>query len=497
MPRESTPPHPAAAQVARRLQQAADLHRQGRFAQAELLYEKVLKIVPAHVEALNSLGMIAAVQGNTRRAVTLFERAIRADPSQVYTHDNLGLALHSLMQLDAAIASYDAAIVKHPHHAPAHFNRANALLELGRLEAALAGYDRAIALDERYVEAYTNRSVVLNSLEQYAAALTSIDRAIELRPGNAKAHFNRSMLLLARGDFTRGWEDYEFRLKLPVDPVAAAARRESRPHWDGQAPIDGKTLFLRCEQGFGDTLQFCRYARLVADSGASVIFEVQQPLRALLANLDGVSQFVAQGSPPPNHDYQCALMSLPRAFKTRLDTIPNAAKYLSCDPTKRAQWHSKLGPKKLPRVGLVWSGSASNRNERHRSFPLAELLPFLPPQFEYFSLQKQPPEADLPALRSQVKIADCSADLQDFSDTAALCECMDLVISTCTSVAHLSAALGRPTWILLGYAPDWRWLLGRDDSPWYPSVKLYRRQRPDAWSDLFARVAADLCRTIA
>jgi tetratricopeptide (TPR) repeat protein len=496
MPRDSPTPHPAAALAGRRLQQAADLHRQGRLAQAELLYEKVLKVIPAHFEALNSLGMIAAQKGNTRRAVTWFERAVRADPAQVHGHENLGLALHSLMQLNAAIERYDAAIGRHPHHPPLHFNRGNALLELGQLDAALVSYDRAIGLDERYAEAYGNRGVVLNLLERYDAALASFDRAIELRPDYAKAHFNRSLLRLARGEFAAGWQEYEWRLKFERRPAAEGPQHESRPPWFGQVPIDGRTILLRCEQGFGDTLQFCRYARLVAELGGRVILEVQKPLLNLLASLDGVSQFVAQGSPLPSHDYHGTLMSLPFAFKTRLDTIPREQRYLTSDPAKRAHWQAKLGPRKVPRVGLAWSGSATNRNERNRSFPLADLLPYLPGGFEYFSLQKEPRESDLPALRSSPRIADCSADLHDFADTAALCDCMDLVISTCTSVAHLSAALGRSTWILLGHAPDWRWLMGRDDSPWYPSVKLYRRQTSDAWGDVFARVAGDMVRLL-
>jgi tetratricopeptide (TPR) repeat protein len=491
-PKHIAAQHPVRAQIPGKLQQALALHREGRLAQAQMLYEKVLKVLPAHFDALNSVGMIAAQTGNAERAVTFFERAIEADPLNVLAHVNKGLALHTLMRLDAALASYDAAIALRPRHAPAHFNRANVQLELGDLDAALAGYDATLSIDPGYVEAHCNRGVALHQLERFEAALASFDRAIALRPNYANAHFNRSLVWLAQGDFARGWDGYEWRLKLPRGPNVAASPRLARPRWTGKEPVAGKTILLEAEQGYGDTLQFCRYAELLARSGARVILEAQRPLLDLLSSLRGVSQVVAKGSALPPFDYHCSLMSLPLAFNTRVATIPSPAKYLESDPAKLAQWRSRLGERKRPRLGLAWSGSATNRNERNRSFALADLLPHLPPQFDYFRLQKDAREADERTLRSNPRIVDFSADLRDFSDTAALCDCMDIVISSCTSVVHLSAALGRATWVLLGHAADWRWLVDRDDSPWYASAKLYRRHRADAWDDVFRRVATDL-----
>lgn len=495
-PKQKAPLHPAMAQIPARLQQALDLYRQGRWAQAQVLYEKVLKIAPMHFDALNSLGIIAAQLGNTKRAVVLFERAIEADPDDVRAYVNRGLAHHALMNLEAAVTSYDEAIAKRFDHAEAHFNRGNVLLELGQLDAALASYDVAISIDANYVEAHCNRGVVLNQMDQFDAALADFDRAITLRPDYANAYFNRSFIWLARGDFARGWIDYEWRRNLGKSSGAPEKAQFSQPRWLGKEPIADKTILLQSEQGFGDTLQFCRYAKLLAESGARVIMEVQRPLMHLLANLEGVSQLIASGSAMPQFDYHCSLMSLPLAFNTSLATIPRAEKYLSSDPIKLAQWRNKLGEKKRPRVGLVWSGSTTNRNERNRSFPLADLLDHLPAQIDYFRLQKDVREPDARTLRENPQIWDFSEELRDFSDTAALCGCMDIVISTCTSVAHLSAALGRTTWILLGHAADWRWLLDRDDSPWYASARLYRRRKAHGWNEVFERMATDLSVTL-
>jgi tetratricopeptide (TPR) repeat protein len=483
-------------QIAAKLQEAQALHSQGQLSRARVLYERVLKVVPMHFDALNALGMIAGQTGSPQKAIVLFEKAIEADPGNVCAYVNKGLALHASMSLEAALESYDEAIAKQIDHAEAHFNRGNVLLELGQTEAALASYDAAISINENYVEAYCNRGVVQSQLEQFDAALASYDRAISLRPDYAKAYFNRALVWLAKGVFARGWADYEWRLHFDHGPGGVGAGGLPPPRrWLGQEPLTGETILLRGEQGFGDTLQFCRYARLAAEAGARVILEVQKPLLSLLSTLEGVSQLIAKGSPLPHFDYHCSLMSLPLAFKTDLATIPRTEKYLRSDPVKLAQWQSRLGEKTRPRVGLVWSGSATNRNERNRSFPVADLLPHLPPQFEYFRLQKDAPMADEKTLRSNPRVRDFSGDFKDFSDTAALCDCMDVVISTCTSVAHLSAALGRNTWILLGHAADWRWLLDRNDSPWYPSARLYRRSRAEGWNAVFERVAADLALT--
>jgi tetratricopeptide (TPR) repeat protein len=339
-----------------------------------------------------------------------------------------------------------------------------------------------------------NRGNVFNELNRTEEALADYGRAIARKPDHAEAHCNLAVALLLAGDLDRGWVEYEWRRRRPGARLERGSI-SAPPLWLGDAPIDGKIILLRAEQGFGDTLQFCRYVESVADLNASVILEAQAPLVALLSSLEGASRVIARGSEPPPCDYQCPLLSLPLAFRTHLNTIPSRVKYLEADPDTVRRWQARLGAKLQPRVGLVWSGSTVHRNN-NRPIALAALIAALPKQFQYVSLQKECRAADLEVLREHPEILSFAAELTDFSETAALSECMDLVISIDTSVAHLAAALGKPTWILLAFNPDWRWLLGRDDSPWYPSARLYRQAGIDEWGPVLARVCADLVRTL-
>ena len=256
--------------------------------------------------------------------------------------------------------------------------------------------------------------------------------------------------------------------------------------------LKGKTIFLHSEQGFGDTIQFCRYTKLVAELGARIIIEVEKPLIGLLQDLAGVADLLEKGSILPPFDYHCPLMSLPLAFNTNIDSIPYSGKYLRSNKSKLTYWASKLGEKQTLRVGLVWSGNAEHKNDKHRSILLADLIKHLPLHCQYVSLQKEVREIDKSALNSNANILHFGDELNDFADTAALCECIDIVISVDTSVAHVSGAIGKETWLLLPFCPDWRWMLDRDDSPWYPSVKLYRQSNIGDWGSAFLKVNADL-----
>jgi hypothetical protein len=299
------------------------------------------------------------------------------------------------------------------------------------------------------------------------------------------------MVLLLQGDLDNGWIDYEWRLKRDGG-LLKDGRGFAQPHWRGQEPLAGERILLYAEQGLGDTLQFCRYVKGVAQLGASVILEVQKPLRNLLVGLEGAAQVIGRGQALPDFDYQCQLLSLPLAFKTGLDTIPATVRYLRSEPAKVAQWQARLGQRSHPCVGLVWSGSLIHKADQKRSIALAQLIGRLPVGPQYVSLQKEVREHDLLTLRSNPAILHFGDELQDFTDTAALCECMDLVISVDTSVAHLSGALGKQTWIMLPWVPDWRWLLEREDSPWYPTVKLYRQDKLGDWNGVFERINRDL-----
>jgi len=291
---------------------------------------------------------------------------------------------------------------------------------------------------------------------------------------------------LLHGDFENGWLDYEWRPKH-------RERHLPQPRWRGFEPLAGKTILVYCEQGLGDTLQFCRYVQWLADLGAKVILEVQPRLTGLLSRLQGVSQLLAAGDPLPAFNYHCPLLSLPLAFKTALATIPTTPRYLSTDANRVSYWRAKLSEKAKIRIGLMWSGNPDNKRDRYRSIRLCELLQYLPAEFQYVSLQNEVREIDAETLHSSPQILNFAGEQRDFDDAAALCECMDLIISVDTSVAHLGGALGKETWILLSSTPDWRWLLDRTDSTWYPTAKLYRQDTDDAgWGAVLKRLSADL-----
>jgi TPR repeat/Tetratricopeptide repeat/Glycosyltransferase family 9 (heptosyltransferase) len=406
-----------------------------------------------------------------------------------------GDVLRGLGRWEEALVSYGRAAAHRPSDVDALCNVGNVLRELGRWPEALAAYDRAIAIRPDNAMAHANRGVVLKELRRFDQAVASLDRAIELRPDYASAHFNRGMVLLLLGQLQPGWAGYEWRWEDAGGSVYRERRPFPHPRWHGQA-VAGKTVLLHGEQGYGDVLQFCRYARLLAEQGAEVVLEARAPLVSLLADLDGVSRLVTLGGSLPAFDYHCPLMSLPFAFGTSLGTIPQSTPYLRSDAGKVEFWQAQLGAKDRPRVGLAWSGNPAHISDRSRSIELSRLLQGLPTGYQYVSLQKDVRATDRPVLDS-AGIVDVSREMHDFSDTAALCDCLDVVISVDTSVAHLSAALGRPTWILLAALPDWRWMLGRTDSPWYSSVTLYRQDEPDAWEGALLRVTADLGRACA
>jgi hypothetical protein len=407
-------------------------------------------------DALHMLGLMAFERREYQQAVVLIDKAIAINPGNAAYYSDRGLALQRLKHVDRALESYDQALAIRKDIAIIHLNRGNALKELRQLDAAIESYDNAIAIKPDYATAYWNKA-----LEQ-----------------------------LTLGDFEQGWKSYEWRWKEESFP--SPRRNFSWPLWLGEESLRGKRILLHSEQGLGDTIQFCRYVPMVAALGARVVLEVEQPLLVLLEQLDGVSEFVSKGLALPAVDFHAPLLSLPLAFKTTYETIPSPRKYLGSDSLKIAEWGCRLGPKSMLRIGLAWSGRAEHQNDHLRSISLAELIEHLPVGFQYVSLQKEVRHADREALESHTNIAHFGAALQDFTDTAALIELMDVVISVDTSVAHLSAASGKSTWVLLPFTPDWRWLLDRNDSPWYESVKLYRQERADDWNGVLGRVKHDL-----
>ena len=460
-----------------------------RPAEALASYDKAIALKPDYAEAHNNRGNALMDLKRPAEALASYDKAIALKPDYAEAHNNRGNALKDLKRPAEALASYDKAIALKPDYAEAHYNRGNALMDLKRPAEALASYDKAIALKPDFAEAHNNRGNALRDLKRPAEALASYDRAIALKPDYAEAHWNQSLCLLLMGHFEQGLRQYEWRKKLN-EPIAV--RSYPQPVWLGEENIAGKTLFIYWEQGLGDTIQFCRYAKLVEARGAKVIMSVQQPLCGLLKQISPTIQILKPNEDPTDFDYHCPLLSLPLALGTTLETIPAEQQYLKSDEELRSVWSARLPPKTKPRIGVVWSGSAAHKNDHYRSMELQQFLTIFSPDADWICLQKEIREKDLAILRQFGRIAFFGDDLRDFSDTAALLDLMDLVITIDTSVAHLAGAMGKPVWILLPYNPDWRWLLDRNDSPWYPSARLFRQQQIGNWATVIDQVKNEL-----
>ena len=433
--------------------------------------------------------------GRWEAAIDDYRQAISRRPALMQAHNNLGLALTRQGLYPLAVESLSRAVELDPDRAEPHCNLGVALYGAGRLREAVGSYDRALALEPQYAEAANNRGNALWDLgyqdpERRVAALASYDLAIASKPDYEEAYWNKALALLQTGDYARGWALYEWRWKRRA--FAPIVRKFDCPLWLGQEPLQNKTIVLHGEQGLGDSIQFCRYAALVQELGARVVLEVEASLVGLLGSLQGPQEIIARGAALPPADFHCPMLSLPLAFHTDLSNIPLTSAYLTPKPARLMHWRQLHGPKRSPRVGLVWSGDPAHRNDHNRSLPLKTLLAYLPRGYEYISLQKEVRESDRADLRARPDIRDMGHALTDFSETAAACREMDLLITVDTSFAHLSGALGKPTWILLSAPSDWRWLLDREDSPWYDSARLFRQHTPGDWDTPLTRVARAL-----
>jgi tetratricopeptide (TPR) repeat protein len=463
------------------------LERQDRFEEALKSFDLALALKPDFIDTWIKIGFTLQRQERFEEALLAYDQALKIDPPHTGVEKNLrradafynsGVCFRHLMRFEEACISFGKVLAISPDHVDTLNNRGQTLLDLGRLDEALANYDRAIALKPDYAEAHSNRGNCLDEMGRYGEALSSYKDALALQPDHADAHWNTAVNSLRSGDLKTGWVEGEWRWKIRSFRVIH--RHFKQPLWIGAEPIDGKVLLLHNEQGLGDALQFCRYVPLLAARGARVVLEIDGPLKELLSGLTGVSHCISKGETLPDFDLHCPLTSLPLAFDTTLDTIPSAVPYISVD-APAADWGARLHSQTLPRIGLVWSGNPVHNNDRNRSMPLKALLPLLDVKAQFVSLQKDIRPSDEVVLRARSDILHLGPELQSFVDTAALIEHLDLVISVDTSVAHLAGALGRPVWILLPYVPDWRWLLDRDDSPWYPTARLFRQSQTREW----------------
>jgi len=474
-----------------------------RFEEALVSIDKALAIAPGVAEALNNRGNALLGLKRFDQALMSFDKALAIKPGYAEAHNDRGNALQELRRLGEALASYTQALTINPDYADAYYNRGNVLRDLKRLDEAQADYREALANKSDYAEAYNNWGNVLRDLNRLDEALAKYDKAIVHKSDYVEAHFNKSLLLLLKGDFDKGWELYEWRFRLDRFKIFF---QFSQRYWLGAESLEGKTILLHAEQGLGDTIQFCRYAKPVSELGARVYLEVQKPLVEVLRGVEGVTAVIEQGQPRPAFDYHCPLLSLPLALKTKLGSIPHPTPYLHADEEKVRYWQQRIGKRSKLNVGLVWNGGFRPDqpeiwavNER-RNVPLEVFCRGLNSvNADFFSLQKgEQAEAELRLHQQDYwpngNFHNFMDEMRDFSDTAGLIANLDVIISVDTSTAHLSAAIGKPTWILNRFDTCWRWQLDRDDSPWYQSVKLYRQAEDQLWQPVLQRVASDLAK---
>ena len=460
------------------------LEQMGRLPDADAAYALAVEFRPTFAEAHAKLGSFLLRQGRAADAAARFAKGTDADPSIAEIHCNLAHARRLAGDEDGALKAVRKAIDLKPDLAVAHNVLGCILRDRRRPANALQSFRRAVELDPNYAEAINNWASVLEQIGRVTEAGNGFERAVALAPAVPQFHQNLGLNRLLRGDLPGGWPEMDWRR---LDRRNPASRSFDRPVWNG-FPLAGQTVLLTAEQGLGDTVQFLRYAPMVAGRGGRVVVECQPALVVLARTVPGVAGVVAQGQPLPPFDVHCPLMTLPLVFNTTLQTIAAAVPYMSIDPAKAAAWAGRL-PAAGRRVGLVWAGNPKYANDRVRSLNPARLAPLAAvPGVTWVSLQKSSTVPPPPELH----LFDGTADLHDFADTAALISHLDLVIAADTAVAHLSAAMGKPTWVLLPAVPDWRWMLGRADSPWYPSVRLFRQATAGDWVPVVAEVAAAL-----
>jgi len=472
------------------LRRAVRAHQEGAFDQAQRLYGALLQHDPTDFNALHLLGLLHHQRGALDLALRHYDAALKIMPGDLDIINKRGIALLESARLEEALADFNHILAGDADHIDALGNRGNALLKLNRPLEALASYDTALKVAPRHARLLTNRAHALRRLDRPHEALMSASSALAADPNFAEARFEESLARLTLGDFSTGWRAYESR--WATGAFAAQRRNFRQPLWLGDRPVSGQTVLLHAEQGFGDSLQFIRYAPHVAALGAKVTVEVQPELVRLVSRTNGIDTVVGRGSKLPRFDLHCPLLSLPLACGTEITTIPADVPYIAPDPADVAAWRARLPPHRL-RVGLAWAGCTSHKNDLNRSVQLATLARLLDlPDILMVSLQHDLNAEDAAILRASPHVFHAAERFRDFADTAALISLLDLVISVDTAVAHVAGALGKPLWLLLPVAADFRWLRERHDTPWYPTARLFRQQQFADWSSVIDRVRLSL-----
>jgi Flp pilus assembly protein TadD len=463
----------------------------GQFEPAIEAFRQANALNPRFAEAYTNLGASLAALERFDQAVEAYRKAIAIRPNYPEAFSNLGVSLQELGMRVEAIDAYRRSIALRPGHAEVYSNLGSALTEQGRLEEALAVFDTAIQCNPAYAEAYSNLGRALNDMGRFDEAAVACRKAIALQSGYANGHWNLALTLLSQGDLKQGFDEYEWRFRHKKN--ADQFKSLPQPQWQGEE-LRGRTIVLRSEQGFGDMIQFVRYAPAVAARGGRVILESNPELYRLLQRLPGMQQIVQHGEPLPPFDLHTPMLSLPWAFGTDLHTVPHDVPYLHADPALSAQWRDTFAEHGgNVKVGVVWAGNPKHSNDRNRSMRLLELLHLAGvPGVRFFSLQRGPAGAQLAVVAGRWPIADYTDRLTDFADTAAMVSHLDLVIAVDTSVAHLAGAMGKPVWVLLPFVAEWRWMIGREDTPWYPTMRLFRQSAEGRWAEVVERVAGEL-----
>ena len=505
---------------------AIAFHQNGMLEEASLIYEKILIKDPGHIDAMNLLGLIALQKKEYPQAIDLINKAILASPHNNVPefHANLGCALHQEKLFDESIASFDLAISLNPSISLYHTNRGLAQLEkkyfdsainsfdqairlspddsrsfyyrgLAQLEkkyfdSAINSFDQAIKLRDDFFEAFNNRGIAQIGNKYFDAAINSFDQAIQLRPDYSEALWNKGLVLLKLGRFEEGWVLYEERLK--GSPSFPLARNELLHNFIEVDKLADKSVLLFSEQGIGDTIQFYRYVKKIANLDARVTVAVQKSLVELLSLSKPLWNIVNIEGALPACDYRASLLSLPFVLQENSIDINSDNPYIFSSPIKVSEWKNRLGPKQKAIVGIVWSGNTLFKENGKRSIPLLQMISFLPSNLQYVSLQKELSDFDLKVLEKNAFISNYSSYLTDFNETAALIDCLDLVITVDTSIAHLAGAMGKRAWLLLSDNADWRWFIDTESSPWYPTIKIFRQEEAGDWSRALKRVELEL-----
>jgi tetratricopeptide (TPR) repeat protein len=505
---------------------AIAFHQNGMLEEAGLIYEKILIKDPGHTDAMNLLGLIALQKKEYPHAIELINKAISASPHNNVPefHANLGCALHQEGLLDESIASFDLAISLNPSVVLYYTKRGLAQLEkkyfdsainsfdqaiklssqdpmsfyyrgLAQLEKkyfddAINSFDKAIKLKDDFSEAFNNRGIAQLGDKYFDAAIHSFDCAILLRPDYSEALWNKGLVLLKLGRFEEGWILYEARLKR--SSAFPLARQELQYSYIEVDQLANKSVLLFSEQGIGDTIQFYRYVKKIANLNTRVTVAVQKSLVDLLSESNPLWSIVSIEGALPECDYRSSLLSLPFVLQEKCIDIHADNPYIFSSPIKVSEWKNRLGPKQKPQIGLVWSGNTLFKENANRSIPLLQIISFLPGDFQYVSLQKELSDFDLKVLERNAFISNYAGYLIDFNETAALIDCLDLVITVDTSIAHLAGAMGKRVWLLLSDNADWRWFIDTESSPWYPKIKIFRQDQLGDWSSVLKKVEREL-----